>query len=87
MLHWVLDPRPAGTSSPSPPRPFCWTLLAGWIFRKPLRRLVTWLRREEIAEAAKARKIAADLYRHQTGHDHPDAPDTKGRCREPYGSC
>lgn len=55
------------------------TLLAGWIFRKPLGRLWRWLRREELAEAAKARKIAADLYRLQTGRDHPDAPAGKGR--------
>jgi hypothetical protein len=53
-------------------------------FRKPLAR---WYHkhlgmRAELAEirelAAKAHRIAADTYRHQTGQHHPDAPDRTG---------
>jgi len=48
------------------------------IFQRPLRRFVAWLREEsrEAREKARddaeaARQIAADLYRHMTGEDHP----------------
>lgn len=61
------------------------TLIFGLIFRKPLLRLAKWshgwLHRERDAalaaardDAAKARAIAADLYRHATGDEHPHAP-------------
>lgn len=52
-------------------------VVAGWLFRKPIGRLVAWLRREELAEAAKARKIAADPFEHQTGRRHELAPDAE----------
>lgn len=57
------------------------TLLAGWIFRKPLGRLKGRLlsgvhQRLDVIErkAAAAHRIAADTHRHVTGRDHPDAP-------------
>jgi hypothetical protein len=54
---------------------------AGAIFRKPLARAWAWFRQESRHEEAAARqdaqaalRIAADLYRHHTGHAHPHAP-------------
>lgn len=57
------------------------TAVGGYLLRRPLARLVSWLRREQDAalaeardDARKARAIAADLYRHVTGERHPHAP-------------
>lgn len=50
------------------------TAAAGLLFRKPLQRAMAWLRREELEEARAARRIAADLYEHHTGHAHQLAP-------------
>lgn len=54
--------------------------VAGLVFRRPIGRFLSWLRREKDAEVARARAdaqaarvIAADLYRHVTGEDHPAA--------------
>lgn len=58
---------------------------AGVIFRPLLRRMWAWVKREiggeahEVSaaahqEAAMARRIAADTYRHLTGQDHEHAP-------------
>lgn len=63
------------------PLEFLVTAAAGLIFRKPLGRLVAWLRREEIAEAKAARQIAADLYRHHTGRAHHLAPDDESEAK------
>jgi hypothetical protein len=64
--------------------------IGGFVFRKPIRRVLAWVRgewadetRELLAaideKADAARKIAADAYKHQTGREHPDAPDARGR--------
>lgn len=76
MLHWYWQQ--TGGNLLAIPAEAAIAASAGWIFRKPLGQLAAWLRREELAEAAKARRIAADLYRHQTGRAHPDAPGQPG---------
>lgn len=69
--------------------------VAGIVFRKPLGRLIRWLRAEwadetrealtEVRELAeKAHRIAADTFEHHTGTAHPDAArrphhDAEGR--------
>lgn len=56
------------------------TAAIGVLLRKPLARLVAWARREEREDAAAARRIVADLYRHHTGREHELAPD-EGKVR------
>lgn len=58
--------------------------IAAVLLQRPIRRLLAWLRRERTAmaaealeEARKARLIAADLYLHVTGAEHPHAPERK----------
>lgn len=74
--HWYWQQ--TGGNILAVPAEFAITIVASTIFalllRKPLARLSAWIRREELAEARKARRIAADLYKHHTGRDHPDAP-------------
>lgn len=57
------------------------SLLLAVVLRPLWRRLWAWLKRElsrpALEEAAAARRIAADLYRHHTGRPHPDAPDAE----------
>ena len=69
--HW------AGSNIGAMPAEAAVGAAAGVIFRKPIGRFITWLRKEKDAELARtradaeaARKIAADLYRHVTGEDH-----------------
>lgn len=57
----------------------------GILFRKPAARFITWLRRDREAileeareDARKSRVIAADLYLHLTGSEHPHAPGRLG---------
>ena len=68
------------------PLEFIVTAIAGWIFRKPIRRLWDRLHKDaqgELAEirriAEQAHRIAADTHQHVTGHMHPDAPPPKPR--------
>lgn len=58
------------------PAPVCaaLALAAAWLARKPLRRAWTWLHAGLLADAAAARRIAADTHRALTGQEHPDAP-------------
>lgn len=63
------------------PLQFIITLIAGVAFRKPISRLIAWVKRESREELAEARqdakaalKIVADLFEHHTGEAHPDAP-------------
>jgi hypothetical protein len=63
------------------PLEFAITAVAAAVFRKPIGRLVAWLRREEIAEARAARQITADLYLHHTGHTHHLAPDPESEAK------
>jgi hypothetical protein len=60
------------------PAEFVITVTVTLVFQKPIRKLLNWLRRDAHeaigkaqADAETARKIAADLYRHVTGEDHP----------------
>jgi hypothetical protein len=71
----------AGSNIGAMPAEALITVLAGVLFRKPIARAVAWLRRgkdhlihEAARDAALARKIAADTYRHVTGEEHPHAP-------------
>jgi hypothetical protein len=69
----------AGSNIGAMPAEFVITAVVTLVFQKPIMRLVGWLRRENRlavskaqADAEAARRIAADLYRHATGEDHPD---------------
>lgn len=68
----------AGSNIGAMPAEFIITVLATIVFRKAIRRGLNWLRRDAHAvmdkaqeDAQVARRIAADLYRHLTGEDHP----------------
>ena len=70
--HW------AGSNIGAMPAEALITVTATLVFQKPIRRFVGWLRRDAReavgkaqADAEAARLIAADLYRHVTGEDHP----------------
>lgn len=71
----------AGSNIGAMPAEFLITVVVTVIFRRPIARAIAWIRRggdtalEDAREdARKARLIAADLYRHVTGEDHPHAP-------------
>lgn len=56
------------------------TLLGLAVTRLAGLRVTAWLRAHHSAlhdEAARGRRIAADLYRHETGRDHPDAAEAE----------
>jgi hypothetical protein len=53
------------------PLEFVITTAAAFVFRGPIGRLIGG---RAARDAAAARRIAADLYRHHTGRAHPDAP-------------
>lgn len=68
----------AGSNVGAMPAEALVTVAATLVFRRPIARLLTWLRRERDdalreaqADAEAARRIAADLYLHVTGEDHP----------------
>lgn len=68
----------AGSNIGAMPAEFLITAAFTLVFQKPIRRALSWLRRDAHhgiaraqADAEAARKIAADLYRHVTGEDHP----------------
>lgn len=70
--HW------AGSNIGAMPAEFTVTVVATLVFQKPIGRLLALLRRENRAalqkaqaDAGAARQIAADLYRHVTGEEHP----------------
>lgn len=70
--HW------AGSNIGAMPAEFIITVIVTLVFQKPIGRFLGWLRRENRAtirkaqaDAEAARKIAADLYRHVTGEEHP----------------
>jgi hypothetical protein len=68
----------AGSNIGAMPAEFIITVVATLVFQKPISRALNWLRQENHAaiqraqaDAEAARKIAADLYRHVTGEEHP----------------
>lgn len=68
----------AGSNIGAMPAEFAVTVVVTVLFQKPIARLLAWLRRENRAalekaqaDAEAARVIAADLYRHVTGEEHP----------------
>ena len=68
----------AGSNIGAMPAEFIITVVATVVFQKPIRGLLAFLRRDAReaagkaqADAEAARAIAADLYRHVTGEDHP----------------
>lgn len=75
---WDAYWRWAGSNIGAMPAEALITVAATFIFQRPIRRFVTWLRRDAHSaigmareDARAAREIAADLYRHVTGEDHP----------------
>ena len=71
----------AGSNIGAMPAEFIITVIVTFVFRKPIERWLAWFRRERdsaldgaLEDARKAREIAADLYRHVTGEEHPSAP-------------
>jgi hypothetical protein len=70
--HW------AGSNIGAMPAETLITVVATLVFQKPIRALLALLRRDAHeglgkaqADAEAARVIAADLYRHVTGKEHP----------------
>lgn len=68
----------AGSNIGAMPAEFVITVVVTLVFQKPIGRLIGWVRKENRAgiqraqeDAGAARKIAADLYRHVTGEEHP----------------
>jgi hypothetical protein len=75
---WDAYWRWAGSNIGAMPAEFVITVIATLVFQKPIARLLALLRRDAHdaidkaqADAQAARLIAADLYRHVTGEDHP----------------
>jgi hypothetical protein len=68
----------AGSNIGAMPAEFIITVIVTVVFQKPIGRLLAWVRQENRqalrkaqADAEAARVIAADLYRHVTGEEHP----------------
>ena len=68
----------AGSNIGAMPAEFVITVVVTLVFQKPIKKLLALLRRDahEVlgkaqADAEAARAIAADLYRHVTGEEHP----------------
>lgn len=68
----------AGSNIGAMPAEFIVTVIVTLVFQKPIASLLRLLRKENHealsrarADAEAARRIAADLYRHVTGEEHP----------------